>query len=233
MGMSITIEAEAPQELFEKAFAEFKRIDQVYSTYKPQSVISHIRSGKLLAQDAPQEVQQVLEECAKWRTQTHGYFDAYYSGVLDPSSYVKGWAIAQVRDILVQANLKRFLIDAGGDMSVAGVWRVGIQHPDKQNAIVAALQLSDGAIATSGLYRRGEHIINPKTASPANILKSVTVVGPNIITADILATTFFAMGEEYQAYAQELLPDTYEIYVIDSQNQANYTAGLKTLLSTQ
>lgn len=60
----------------------------------------------------------------------------------------------------------------------------------------AGLSISNGAVATSGSYERGGHVINPKTKKPNNELLSMTVVGPDIVIADVLATAGFAMGKK-------------------------------------
>ena len=76
-------------------------------------------------------------------------------------------------------------------------------------AKIAASRLKSGAeITTSasartarmrskaGAYSRGDHVWNPHSArAPAGIL-SVTVVGPELATADAYATAAFAMGPE-------------------------------------
>src|SRR5207248_3932894 len=91
-------------------------------------------------------------------------------------------------------------INAGGDIRVRGrptpapYWRVGIRHPflrDKAAAVVAATDL---AIATSGAYERGAHIVDPHTGRPPGGILSVTVVGPDLATADAYATAAYAMG---------------------------------------
>ncbi len=60
--------------------------------------------------------------------------------------------------------------------------------PRSQDAYSAALSLGDGAVATSGTYERGAHVLNPFTGRPATELVSVTVVGPELTTADAYAT---------------------------------------------
>jgi thiamine biosynthesis lipoprotein len=55
-------------------------------------------------------------------------------------------------------------------------------------------EVDDAAVATSGAYVRGGHVIDPHTGtSPADLL-SVTVIGPDLATADAYATAAFAMG---------------------------------------
>jgi thiamine biosynthesis lipoprotein len=53
----------------------------------------------------------------------------------------------------------------------------------------------DGAVATSGGYERGHHILDPGSGRPAKALLSATVTGPDLALADALATGLFAAGE--------------------------------------
>jgi thiamine biosynthesis lipoprotein len=54
-------------------------------------------------------------------------------------------------------------------------------------------------VATSGVYERGSHVLDPFTGHPASGLRSVTVVaagpGADLGTADAYATAALAMGE--------------------------------------
>ena len=56
------------------------------------------------------------------------------------------------------------------------------------------LEAGDLAVATSGAYERGAHIVDPHTGRPPHGVLSVTVVGPDLATADACATAAFAMG---------------------------------------
>jgi thiamine biosynthesis lipoprotein len=66
--------------------------------------------------------------------------------------------------------------------------------------VATVLTLGDQAIATSGAYERGEHVVDARRGSPATGLLSVTVVGPSLTWADAYATTAFAMGLEGPAW---------------------------------
>jgi thiamine biosynthesis lipoprotein len=73
-------------------------------------------------------------------------------------------------------------------------WRVGIRHPENPRRLAAALAAEDLAVATSGAYERGAHIVDPHSGRPPTGLLSVTVVGPDLALADAYATAAFAMG---------------------------------------
>lgn len=63
---------------------------------------------------------------------------------------------------------------------------------------------SDLAVATSGTYERGFHVVNPRTGSPAQDLVSVTVVGRDLADADAYATAAVAMGRAALAWLPTL-----------------------------
>ena len=80
---------------------------------------------------------------------------------------MKGWSIEQASSILVAAGLPDHAIDGGGDVRLQGapgpgrLWQVGVRHPRQRDAYSAVLSLPGGAVATSGTYERGPHVINP------------------------------------------------------------------------
>ena len=55
---------------------------------------------------------------------------------------------------------------------------------------------TDLAVATSGRYERGEHIIDPRTGAPPQGLMSATVVGDELAIADGYATAALVLGRE-------------------------------------
>jgi len=192
MGMPVVVEArdgDVPDEVFDW----LHRVDETFSTYKDGSEISRLRRGELDEADASDDVRWVLRRCRELRDETAGYFDIDAVG-LDPSGYVKGWAVERAAAILDRAGSSDYAINAGGDVRTRGRWRIGIQHPFESQAVAKVVEGDDLAIATSGAYERGEHVRDPHTgAAPAGIL-SVTVTGPDLATADAYATAAYAMG---------------------------------------
>ena len=70
-------------------------------------------------------------------------------------------------------------------------WRVGIQHPLRRDRLAKVVEGSDLAVATSGAYERGGHVLDARTGlAPAGVL-SVTVTGPELGTADAFATAAY------------------------------------------
>jgi FAD:protein FMN transferase len=193
MGMPIVVEVRGG-DVPEPVFDWFRWVDETFSTYKPDSEVSRIARGELALDDAHPDVAAVLARCEELRIETNGYFDAYAGGSLDPSGLVKGWSVDRAADLLDAAAVDDYAISAGGDMRVRGDWRVGIQHPLERQAIAAVVEARDLAVATSGEYARGQHVLDPHTgAAPTGVL-SVTITGADLATADAYATAAFAMG---------------------------------------
>jgi thiamine biosynthesis lipoprotein len=186
MGMPVRVEGDIDAA---RVFAWLRWVDATFSTYRADSEISRLDRGEL--GDPHPAVCEVLARCEELRVETDGLFDARAGGRLDPSGYVKGWAVQRAAAF----GRGRFLIDAGGDVVLRGTWRVGIRHPQEHDKLAAAITVSDCAIATSGTYERGPHILDPRTGRPATGLSSVTVVGRDLGTADAYATAAFAAGD--------------------------------------
>lgn len=202
MGMPITIslvDDRAPGDI-DGIFGWFHGVDAQFSPYKAHSEVSRINNGVLKAEAASELMSEIIARCRAATTATNGYFDAWSGQRFDPSGLVKGWSIRMAGRMLDDLGYNNYCIDAGGDMIVRGYndqgagWRVGIRHPQDQQQLAVALSLSDQAIATSGTYLRGEHIYDPHTGRPATYYQSLSVIGPDIETADVLATAAFAMA---------------------------------------
>jgi thiamine biosynthesis lipoprotein len=205
------------------AFAWLHWVDGTFSTFRADSEIARINRGELREADADPHVRRVLMACRALRERTGGAFDAEAAarvpgarerpgcgggraGAVEPAGYVKGWAIAGAWSHLARAGIRNALLDGGGDLLVRGHaapsrrWRIGIQHPAELDRVAAVLEVTDLAVATSGTYRRGEHIVDPTTGCPPTGVRSVTCVGRDLATADALATAAFAMGRAGAAW---------------------------------
>ena len=205
MGMPVAVNVRDGRAAAEPVFAWLREVDAVFSTYRADSEISRIARDELTVADAQPTVREVLAQCEALRVETRGYFDARAGERLDPSGLVKGWAVDGAAALLEVAGSRDFCVDAGGDVVVrGGPWRVGIRHPSKRRRLAAVLTAGDLAVATSGAYERGPHILDPHTGRPPHGVLSVTVVGPDLATADAYATAAFAMGRRGPAWTATL-----------------------------
>jgi len=117
---------------------------------------------------------------------------------LDLGAVVKGLAVdAAAREL---EPFTDFVVDAGGDLYLSGCnssgapWSVGIPHPQIEGELIDTLRVTNKAVCTSGTYERGAHILDPRTGASAAAVASATVVAPNAMLADALATTAFVLG---------------------------------------
>ncbi len=130
----------------------------------------------------------------------------------DLSAIAKGYAVDRVTHELSRLGLHDFMVEIGGEVRTAGsnmgggAWRIGIERPEKgPGGLWSAVALRDTAMATSGDYRnyyerdgvRISHTIDPRTGYPiTHKLASVSVIHPNCMTADALATALSVLGPE-------------------------------------
>lgn len=109
-----------------------------------------------------------------------------------------------------------YLLDIGGDMVAWSdgrpgahplEWQIGIANPSEwtDNAPpLTRVRLSDGAVATSGAYqrfytvgdKRYSHIFDPRTGRPAEGVASATVLAPDSVTTNALATSLCVLTPE-------------------------------------
>lgn len=181
--------------------------DQVFSTWREDSVVNRWGRGELALADAPPELAEVLALAEEARLASHGAFDiaatrSSYGGGPDPSGVVKGWAVQRAAAALERLAGTDYCLAAGGDMVCrtrqpgADPWQVGIEDPRQPTRLVATVPVANGAIATSGSARRGAHVLDPRTGrSPVDLLQ-VSVLAPDLTWADIDATAAFVLGAE-------------------------------------
>jgi thiamine biosynthesis lipoprotein len=208
MGMPVTVEVrdgDVGPAALDRVFDWLRFVDATFSPYRADSEIRRLDRGELALRDAHPLVGEVLARCERLRVATGGYFDARARGRLDPSGLVKGWSVDRAAALLSAAGARRFCLNAGGDVLVrGGPWRVGVQHPRERDRLAAVLSLTDAAVATSGAYERGDHIVDPLTGRPPRGALAVTVLGRDLATADAYATAAFAMGERGPAWTARL-----------------------------
>jgi FAD:protein FMN transferase len=235
MGLPVVVDVRDPDivdDVVDEAFTLLRRVDAMFSTYATESEISRINRGELAVEDADEDVRDVLDRCEELRGETAGFFSARAarSDVLDPSGYVKGWAVERAAVILHEAGARNYAINAGGDMVLRGGalpdrhWRVGIQHPALRDRVAQVVEASDLAIATSGAYARGEHVFDPHTHRPPEGLLSVTITGPELARVDAYATAAFAMGAEGARWTTRL-PRGHEAMTILADGTVLSTPG--------
>jgi thiamine biosynthesis lipoprotein len=129
---------------------------------------------------------------------------------IDLGAIAAGWAADRAMARMEALGVENAIVDAGGEIRVRGTrpdgspWRIGIRHPRAEGVLLAKLELTDTAIATSGDYERFfeeggvryHHILDPATGMPASGCRSVTVLASTASEADACSTAAFVLGPE-------------------------------------
>ncbi len=215
----------------EKACEGLHRVEEVFSTWQPDSPVSRWRRGELAAESLPPEVGEVMALCEQAKRLSGGWFDPWsMPGGTDPTGLVKGWSVEAAASLLQAEGWRAGMVNGGGALTVFGpppqgaAWRIGVQHPWRPEGLACVLEVASGAVATSGTYQRGPHLVDPRTGRPAVAAASATVTGPSLALADALATAL-AVGGATVLDRIAALPG-YEAYLIGPEGQESQTPGM-------
>jgi len=181
----------------------------------------------------------------KIRLENHQLIKQDSQILLDASAIAKGYAVDVAADFLDQKGIENYMVEIGGEIRVKGLnpngqkWRLGIDKPIddvkvSNRELDTIIHLTDMALATSGNYRqfyykdgkRYSHTINPLSGYPVNHhLLSATVLAPDCMTADALATACMVMGAERSLAIINGLPNIECYLIVDDhgKNQSLYS----------
>lgn len=135
---------------------------------------------------------------------------------IDLGALAKGYATDAAVEDMKNSGCTSALINAGGNIGVIGkkdvgqMWKVGIQNPRKENDILGYVEAEDEYVVTSGDYQRYFeqdgvrycHIFDAETGYPANGVIASSVICDDGLTADILSTTAFIMGDDFEKFIE-------------------------------
>ncbi len=137
---------------------------------------------------------------------------------LDFGGIGKEYAADRAAVICREQGIQHGLVDLGGDIKIIGPhpdgrsWSVGLRHPRKLGALLANVNVYDGAVASSGDYercmivngKRYGHVINPKTGWPVNGLVGVTVLAGQCVIAGSACTIAMLMEKRGKQWLNDL-----------------------------
>jgi thiamine biosynthesis lipoprotein len=128
---------------------------------------------------------------------------------LDAGGIAKGYAADSALKVLAGAGLRHALVAAGGDIAIGDAppgepgWQIALAGLDADRAAPGSpLTLTHAGVSTSGdaeqwveiAGHRYSHIIDPRTGMALQGHHSVSVVAPDAITSDMLATAVSVLG---------------------------------------
>ena len=182
-----------------------QNVEEKFSPFLSESLVSrHTDLGEELQDDFFDiEYQEVYSRSIIAKKETQGLFNPFFDGKYNPTGFVKGWAIENAFMKYIKPLIDNNIIEAGaingaGDIQVGTrldnnfSWEIGIENPEDKGKIIAKYSIKNGAVATSGLSKRGRHI---KSDNDINHVQ-VTVVGTYLLEVDVLATAGVVANEK-------------------------------------
>src|ERR1043165_4740171 len=136
----------------------------------------------------------------------------------------KGYALDRAVELMRRTENVENLLMHGGHSSIIAFgneapgkigWTIGLLDPERPQCRRGLLTLCNRAMATSAVTyqhimhegRKLGHLLDPRSAGPAEGMLSATVTAPTAAEADALATAFFILGVDRARTYCEQHPD--------------------------
>ena len=181
-GTVIGVDVRDPVEpaLIDDVFAWFRRVDDLFSTWRADSEISRLAAGDITRR-RPAPTSATSSTCATTcrgtaavrstspSAPTHEWRPRRGSAPSIPQGWSRAGRSIVPRDCserpapATSRSTPAATSSSAGRPRPGGEWQVGIQHPWRRDRVAAVVAGIDLGVATSGRYERGEHIIDPRT----------------------------------------------------------------------
>jgi FAD:protein FMN transferase len=217
----VTVASEAEAEAL---FAEARRIEALLSTWKSDSELSRVNRGEIDPGSELGTLIAVVEGWSErtggafnprvrglvevWKSRAEGALPspeaitgALRDSRLEEGAFGKGYAIDRM---LARIASLEAMIDFGGQLAVRGSLRVTIADPGRRDHPVLALTLANASLSTTSgsekTFTAGgrtfSHLFDPRSGEALPPRGSVSVIAEDALTADILSTALYVMGED-------------------------------------
>jgi thiamine biosynthesis lipoprotein len=154
------------------------------------------------------------------------------------NAIVPGYAADKIANLLSNFGIKEYLINVGGEIFARGDnWKIGIQHPRKENELLGTIKVNGMGVSTSGDYeqyfkkdgKRYSHLLNPLTGYPADECEAVTIIAKEASLADALSTGVFILGPVKGMELIEKLENV-EGIIVDTTGTIHESSGFNKFL---
>jgi thiamine biosynthesis lipoprotein len=177
--------------------SEIDRLASILSTRDPSSEISRFEHSPHSV-GLSRELSEVLDVYDYWERRTGGVFSIRPNGA-NTSRNVDALGKAYIIDNAAKEarracpSIEGLLLEVGGDIVVWGrSCEIAIADPrfcSDNAAPITTIALQNAAVATSGSYARGAHLIDARSGTDGKAGTAATVVSSDAATANALATT--------------------------------------------
>src|SRR5215472_9549314 len=181
---------------------EIDRLRSILDTRDPGSEVSRLE--RLDARcEVSRDLTEVLNAYEYWERRTGGVFSIRPGGAGTPrnvDALGKAYIIERAAAAALSAwpSIDALLLNVGGDVVTRGpASEIAIADPAAwyDNAQpLSTLDVRNAAVATSGTYARGSHLTDPRSGQSPDSPICATVVAPDAVTANALATTLCLLG---------------------------------------
>lgn len=193
---------------------EIERLASILDSRDPASEISLLEHSNL-ASAVSQDLAEVLAAYQHWERRSGGVLSIRPGGAETPRN-VDALGKAFIIDRAAAAAVKEcpsidaLLLNIGGDIVTWGrLDEIAIADPGAwyDNASpISTIALRNAAVATSGTYARGAHLVDSRNGQPPDSPVAATVVACDAVTANALATTICVTDAEYGLQLVEATP---------------------------
>ena len=148
-----------------------------------------------------------LKRVPKWEdviTYDQGHIEVSEPVLLDFGAAGKGYLVDQIGELIHDAGITAFVINAGGDIlhraDGGDGMDVGLENPLDSSEVVGIASICNQSLcASSGSKRKWQnfhHIINPATLKPTEQIIATWALADSAMTSDGLATALFFVAPE-------------------------------------
>ncbi len=157
---------------------------------------------------------------------------------IEEGGFGKGAGLDQAIQVLRGREVRRAVLDLGGQVAVLGEgpFEIAVADPRHRDRNALSLSIDSGSLSTSGNSERSMsvggvkvgHILDPRRGEPAADFGSVTVWAADALTADCLSTGLFVLGPDSALDWARGRPgiEVLVIEVLNSGLRARATPGL-------
>jgi len=196
--------AEIARQAARAALDEIRRLSGILSTYDPDSEIRRFEREPDSRQELSRELAYVFGLYRYWNERTEGVLSMRPAGAdtpLNVDALGKAYILDRTAAFLKvrTPNLRGLVLNIGGDAVVWGrSCELGVidpRGPHDNAEPLTRIVLENEAVATSGIYARGPHLIDARTGRLPLSPASATVIAPDAVTANALATTLCIVND--------------------------------------
>ncbi|HUP61097.1 MAG TPA: FAD:protein FMN transferase [Thermoanaerobaculia bacterium] len=221
----VAIDGPDAEERIERAFAEAKRVEEMLSTWTEDSELARVNRGAEPSAELRALLERVVEFSRRTNGAFDPRMGELVAGNRpspwpsprgagrgdwEEGAFGKGYAIDKMMERVECGDASRrfptedsgdlcrrtpHFIDFGGQLAVRGAMRVTIADPKDRAKPILELTLENASLSTSS-HSEKSHIFDPRTRQLLPARGSVSVIAPDALTADILSTALYVMGED-------------------------------------